>query len=352
MNELSLFTGAGGGLLGTHLLGWRPVGYVEWNEYCQRVIAARIRDGILPAAPIFGDIYAFNREGYAAAYTGMVDVITGGFPCQPFSLAGKRQGAADERNGWPATIECLRVVRPEWALLENVPGLLTSGYFGTILGDLAESGFDCRWRVLSAAEVGAPHRRDRLWIVAHAQRAERGACESGRYVTDWDHAEWSEATSGIGTSGANGRAQDVAEPDSRGRGPDGERSGLDGIRRGGENDPMASPQRGTDVANAHQGRRPWWAGEQRPGWGRQSEDGSSEGIPNPERQSLALGDRQQGSRGARPDAAGGDWWAAEPDVGRVAHGVAARVDRLTALGNGQVPAVVRAAWLLMGECLQ
>jgi DNA (cytosine-5)-methyltransferase 1 len=167
MRELSLFSGAGGGLLGTHLLGWRPVGYVEIDDYCQRVIAARIRDGILPAAPIFGDVKAFNCDGYAAAYSGLVDVVTGGFPCQPFSLAGKRQGAADERNGWPATIECLRVVRPEWALLENVPGLLTSGYFGTILGDLAESGFDCRWRILSAAEVGAPHRRDRLWIVAH-----------------------------------------------------------------------------------------------------------------------------------------------------------------------------------------
>ena len=81
MRELSLFTGAGGGLLGTKLLGWRPVGYVENSEYCQRVIAARIRDGFLEEAPIFGDIRAFIGEGYAESYQGMVDVLSAGFPC-------------------------------------------------------------------------------------------------------------------------------------------------------------------------------------------------------------------------------------------------------------------------------
>ena len=167
MKELSLFSGAGGGLLGTTLLGWEHVGYVEYNDYCQRVIAQRIEDGYLTRAPIFSDVRAFISEGFAASYTGLVDVISAGFPCQPFSTAGKRQGADDSRNMWPATIECIRVVRPRYCLLENVPGLLSSGYFGTILGDLAESGYDARWRILSAAELGAPHKRDRLWIVAN-----------------------------------------------------------------------------------------------------------------------------------------------------------------------------------------
>ena len=167
MRELSLFTGAGGGLLGTKLLGWEPIGYVEFNDYCQRVIRQRIIDGVLPNAPIFGDIRAFISEGYAEAYQGLVDVITGGFPCQPFSNAGKRLGADDHRNMWPATIDCIRIIRPRYAFLENVPGLVTSGYFGTILSDLHESGYDCRWRVLSAAELGAPHKRDRLWIMAN-----------------------------------------------------------------------------------------------------------------------------------------------------------------------------------------
>jgi len=87
MNELSLFTGAGGGLLGTKLLGWNPIGYVEWDDYCQRVIAQRIKDGFLPDAPIFGDIKTFIDSGCAELYRGVTDVISAGFPCQPFSVA-------------------------------------------------------------------------------------------------------------------------------------------------------------------------------------------------------------------------------------------------------------------------
>lgn len=124
MNELSLFSGAGGGLLGTHLLGWIPIGYVEYDDYCQRIIAARIADGILPDAPIFGDINAFISEGYADAYSGLVDVVSAGFPCQPFSVAGQRKGDDDERNKWPQTLDVIRRIRPPIALLENVPGLL------------------------------------------------------------------------------------------------------------------------------------------------------------------------------------------------------------------------------------
>ena len=175
MKELSLFSGAGGGLLGTHhLLGWECVGYVEWNEYCQRVIAQRIEDGYLSRAPIFTDVREFVQSGAAREYRGFADVVTAGFPCQPFSVAGKQAGEDDPRNMWPATLDIIRVVRPRYAFLENVPGLLATGYFSRILGDLAESGYDCRWRILSAAEMGAPHKRDRLWIVAHTKSARTG----------------------------------------------------------------------------------------------------------------------------------------------------------------------------------
>ena len=265
MRELSLFSGAGGGLLGTHLLGWRPVGYVEFNDYCQRVIRQRIIDGILPNAPIFGDIRAFVSEGYAASYQGMVDVITGGFPCQPFSNAGKQLGADDPRNMWPATIECLRIIRPRYALLENVPGLVTSGYFGTIMGDLAQGGFDCRWRILSAAELGAPHQRDRLWIVA---------------CTNQERWRW--------------------------------RS---------------------------------WEGQKQDGWG-QSEN-CCKNVPHTDHARLEERERCTEARWARTTIDGRDWWAVEPELGRVATGVAHRVDRLKAIGNGQVPAVVAAAWHLL-----
>ncbi len=171
MLELSLFTGAGGGLLGTHLLGWRPVGYVEIDDYCQRVLAARIRDGLIPDAPIFGDIRAFLDSGHAASYTGLVDVVTAGFPCTPFSCAGRQQAEDDPNNMWPATRDTLRIVRPPYALLENVPGILaaTHGYFGTILRDLASLGYNARWGVLGADDIGAPHLRKRIWVVAYSQ---------------------------------------------------------------------------------------------------------------------------------------------------------------------------------------
>lgn len=171
--ELALFAGAGGGLLGSLLLGHIPVGYVEWNNYRQRIIAQRIADGILPIAPIFGDIRAFIRDGYAAAYTGLVDLISAGFPCQPFSIAGNGAGAADERNMWPETAECIRIIRPRYCLLENVPNLLSHEYYGTVLSDLAALGYDANWGVFSACAFGAPHTRERLFILAYADKERR-----------------------------------------------------------------------------------------------------------------------------------------------------------------------------------
>ncbi len=179
MNELSLFSGAGGGLLGTKLLGFNHIGYVEWDDYCQQVIAQRIKDGYLDEAPIYTDVREFAQSGAAREYRGFADVVTAGFPCQPFSVAGKREASNDERNMWPATMDVIRAVKPSVCYLENVPGLLsatvddTSGrsihYFGEILRDLAESGYDARWCVLGASDVGAYHKRERLWIVAHAK---------------------------------------------------------------------------------------------------------------------------------------------------------------------------------------
>ena len=170
MRELSLFTGAGGGggVIGTSLLGAHTVGYVEWNEYCQKVIRQRIEDGWLPEAPIFGDIRAFNSEGYAGSYSGMVDLITAGFPCQPFSAAGKQKGEEDHRNMWPATVDIIRLIGPKILFLENVPALLTDQYAKRIFADLARLGFDAKWGVLGAGETGSICTGKRLWILAIA----------------------------------------------------------------------------------------------------------------------------------------------------------------------------------------
>lgn len=169
MRELSLFTGAGGGLLGSILLGHEIIGAVEINEYCQKVIAQRQRDGILDKFPIFTDIRLFISSRCAELYQGVADVITAGFPCQPFSVAGKRKGVDDERNMWPATADVIRIVRPRFVLLENVPGIRE--YLPVVVRDLRRLGYSVRRPlILGADDCGAPHRRKRIWILAHASR--------------------------------------------------------------------------------------------------------------------------------------------------------------------------------------
>ena len=170
MNELALFAGGGGGILGGNLLGWRTVCAVEINAYARRILLARQRDGILPRFPIWDDIRTFD----AMPWGGHIDVISAGFPCTPFSCVGKREAGDSDKNLWPETIRVIREVRPKHLLLENVPGLLfqSHGYMHTILGQLAESGYDCRWDCIPASALGANHQRDRLWIVAHHNDAQ------------------------------------------------------------------------------------------------------------------------------------------------------------------------------------
>ena len=164
LRELSLFHGAGGGILASRLLGWRTVCGVEFDPYRRRVVAQRQADGLLDPFDMWDDVRTFDGK----PWRGRVDVVSGGFPCPAFSLAGKRLGGADPRNMWPDTARVIGDVRPRYAFPENVPGLLSSGYFGRVLGDLAALGYGVVWDCVSASHVGAPHRRDRLWILAYS----------------------------------------------------------------------------------------------------------------------------------------------------------------------------------------
>lgn len=164
MNELALFAGAGGGILGGKLLGWRTVCAVEWEPYAAGVLAARQNDKVLEPFPIWDDVQTFD----GTPWRGIVDVVSGGFPCQDISSAGKGAGIDGERSGmWKHMARVVCEVRPEWVFVENSPMLVSRG-LGTVLRDLAEIGFDAAWTVLSAAQVGAPHIRERIWICAHS----------------------------------------------------------------------------------------------------------------------------------------------------------------------------------------
>ena len=161
MNELALFAGAGGGILGGKLLGWRTVCAVEWEAYPASVLCARQNDGFLPPFPIWDDVQTFDGK----PWRGIVDVVSGGFPCQDISAAGKGAGIDGERSGmWREMARIIREVRPQFVFVENSP-MLTSRGLGRVLGDLAAMGFDARWGVLGAKDIGASHQRDRIWIV-------------------------------------------------------------------------------------------------------------------------------------------------------------------------------------------
>lgn len=166
MNELALFAGAGGGILGGKLLGWRTVCAVEYEPHAAAILAKRQNDGILQPFPIWDDVCTFEGK----PWRGIVDVVSGGFPCQDISAAGKGEGLDGERSGlWTEMARIIREVRPRYVFVENSP-VLTSRGLGRVLGDLAEMGYNARWGVLGHHHAGGQHRRERIWIVADCDK--------------------------------------------------------------------------------------------------------------------------------------------------------------------------------------
>ena len=230
LNELALFAGAGGGILGGHLLGWRTVCAVEWEPYAACVLVARQNDGVLPPFPIWDDVQTFDGK----PWRGIVDVISGGFPCQDISAAGKGAGITGERSGlWKEFARIICEVRPRFVFVENSP-MLTSRGLDTVLRDLAALGYDAEWGVLGAHHAGAPHKRDRMWIVAHAagypgEQRQAGAADGGDDVANSLRSERRENDDAGGraeqghdrqreTAGRTGKCgQDVAHADMRRR---------------------------------------------------------------------------------------------------------------------------------------
>ncbi len=185
MKELSLFTGMGGGIYGSLILGWQTVAYVEKDEYCQKVIKQRITDGWFDNGEIYGDIKEFNQK-HAHQYAGEIDIITGGFPCQPFSVAGKRKGTSDDRYLFDEIIKTIKIVQPRQMLFENVPGLLTSSAIIEIYESLTRLGYIINPPlVLGSDDCGNIHRRKRVWIFAHAQSKRPRGRESQGCNDEW-----------------------------------------------------------------------------------------------------------------------------------------------------------------------
>jgi DNA (cytosine-5)-methyltransferase 1 len=354
----SLFSGIGGFDYGLERAGWSPRWQVEINDYCQRVLAKH-----WPDVPRYGDVRGFPGGGGCTTSSCRwcrdeygVDLIVGGFPCQPVSAAGRQAAQSDPRWLWPEFARVIRVLRPRLVLVENVAALLSvngGSAYGDVLGDLAACGYDAEWDCLPASAFGAPHRRDRVWLVAYADRhAECGLQPIGQrrgsdsaIVAD-DGPDGALADSGpqaqrwLGDGrreqqpeGGTG-SRDVANSADDGRGSRGERGSDPGGAREREHAFQA-------VADADRARQLQPQGRES-GQRRRSSDGGL-GHATGERRAIFSGReahaRLRGFRAAR----GASWWGAEPDVGRVANGVPARVDRLRGLGNAIVPDI--AEWI-------
>jgi DNA (cytosine-5)-methyltransferase 1 len=285
--HIDLFSGIGGFALAARWAGIETVAFCEIEPFAQRVLRKNF-----PGIPIIEDVRNFPTDEFQRPW-----IITGGYPCQPFSQAGKRRGEEDDRHLWPAMFEIVRSCRPNWVLAENVAGHISMG-LDEVLSDLESEDYTVQPIVIPACAVDAPHRRDRVWIVGHSESKHGNECR--------EYSKQSERP--ISKSGKSGSKNSLAHSISR-RCEERESETKSNSRFSSK-----GQRNGKDVADTDNGRHVW----------RNRSMGEIKAEHNDR------GSKEDGSR---------QWWLTEPDVGRVADGIPSRVDRLRGLGNAIVPQV-------------
>jgi DNA (cytosine-5)-methyltransferase 1 len=300
----SLFSGIGGIEIGFEKQGFTTEWFVEYDPYAQAVLRKH-----WPGIPIYGDITTIDFIKVPR-----VDILTGGFPCQDISNAGKRAGIIEGKRSslWKYYLKAIREIRPGYAVIENVSALTNRGLW-VVLADLAKEGYDAEWTDIRASDVGAPHRRERIFIVAYPNksRLDRGIINPFQEGYETFREGWDRPQCVIKSDGNNQR--DVADP-QRQRCD----AGCDNER---EHPNSAEGQHNEEAEQLRQGFR--------------SVTSESSYVSNPNIQRW----EGRGKTEIRFKELWDGWWAAEPDVGRVANGIPFRVDRIKCLGNAVVPQV-------------
>ena len=329
LTHLSLFSGIGGLDLAAEWAGFHTVGQCEWADYPRAVLEKH-----WPGLPRWRDIRTLTKESFYEQ-TGLhtVDVISGGFPCQPFSVAGKRGGKEDDRYLWPEMLRVIQKIRPAWVVGENVAGLVSMA-LDTVLSDLESIGYTCQAFVIPACAVDAPHRRDRVAIVGW--NTDRGNEQTERQICPWEDTK---------SCGSGNDVSDSYQVRCGVRGPE-----REGVQRkdetlyktdsGGKIIPNADRERqqGCQQYGAPCDREPCCAVGKFCEADSNHNDRSRNVRRERELSAVEGNGRIRGNNTRRtPEHGGGEWWPAEPNVGRVAHGIPARVDRLKCLGNAVVP---------------
>lgn len=281
MKVLDLFSGIGGFSLGLERAGMQTVAFCEVDPVCRRVLQKH-----WPDVPIFEDVKTLSAKDIHET----IDVICGGFPCQDISVAGNGLGLAGERSGlWYEYRRLIEEIHPRYVIIENVAALRSRG-LDEILRCVDALGYDAEWHCIPASSIGAPHQRDRIWIVAYANNIRRSSTQ--------------DAESDYQRNDSGSPRPHVAVEFARS-------SVLGADIRGSATETVANA-----VSKGWQGRLHWWANQER-----QSELGYLGRCRSVDGQPIE------------------NWWATEPSVGRVAHGVSGRTHRLRQLGNAVVPQI-------------
>jgi DNA (cytosine-5)-methyltransferase 1 len=302
---LDLFSGIGGFSLGLEATGhFETAAFCEIDPYCKQVLKKH-----WPDVPIFDDIRQLKGTDI-----GTIDIITGGYPCQPFSVAGKQKAEQDPRHLWPEYFRLIQELRPTWVIGENVSGHIKLG-LDSVLEDLASEGYSSRTFSISAASIGANHKRERIWTVAYSNDSRD---RTSQHETNSNREKINEGWQEQSFSEPSRQSEDV-ENSRRTLWQRGQFSKENEDEIGKENANQFERSSSTskiDVANTDSKRL-------------QRQRESSSQFNKKFTTSKSSEERQKGL--------GGKWWESEPRVGRVAHGIPKRVDRLKTLGNAVVP---------------
>jgi len=310
MKVLDLFSGIGGFSLGLEAAGFETAAFCEYDQEAQKVLRKN-----WPDVPIFSDVRTLTKQELQDNGIQNIGLICGGYPCQPFSLAGERRGAEDDRHLWPEMFRLVQELRPTWVIGENVAGHINMG-LDEVLTDLEAAGYTARTFVIPACAVDAHHRRDRVWTVAHSN----SDSESDGPKHEQRMVENASSGSGRDSESVIGRQDNEAE-----RSQD-----TNTITRSGEN--VANSERWASDSLSNNRSNKKVEGKQRQETRDFDRSSSRQNVADSERQ------RRQG-QGALGDVIDSEAQA-EPNVGRVANGVPRRSHRLKQLGNAVVPQVV------------
>ena len=305
LKHLDLFSGIGGFSLGLEATGgFETVAFCDIDKYSKKVLKKQ-----WPNVKQYEDIKELNYERLKTDGIGPIDIITGGYPCQPFSIAGRKKGEEDPRHLWPEYFRLIKELRPSWVIGENVSGHIKLG-LDTVLENLESEGYSARTFSISASSVGAKHQRERIWIVANARqhggRIEPTGNTEGTGRGSLETTERSADTDTISRSSE--REKTLANSVELGLEKHGHSETTESIKRG---ETMADTNVEGRQGRIYRGQNKEWESQQRY-FGRNS---------------AAHGQQEQ------------NWWDTEPELGRVAHGIPNRVDRLKGLGNSLVPQI-------------